>query len=296
MATAIDSAEPKGRIQLQRDGNRIISFGLANEMIMFKDSNKMFSAGSSLASIIKSTRVDVDLGMSKGIFPFGWLDSMKKLTLRRPPRDVELWSSELSSKKPCQDEVDAVMADWDAHGCANVEECLSVYLSLDVKCLHAALNRHFSSLEELLQLHPLDCRKMTISSIAFEGLLTFLASKKRPAFFSPTHPALYNHLKTGALGGLTQASKSEASGLSDEPPLNDHLEGKLDGLEQRKDVPRPPVDCCMGESPLICHHHKLDALSKASMAPPENPDLKFNKKSAGVHYYDVSSLYATSSE
>lgn len=296
MASALDSAEPKGRLHMQRDGNRVISFGLANEMIMFRDSNKLFSEGSSLASIIKSTRVDADLGMSKGIFPFGWLDSMQKLSRSRPPRDAAYWTSELSNKKPTQPEVDAVFAEWDAHGCRSVEECLSVYLAMDVKCLHAALNRHFASLEELMSLHPLDCRKMTISSIAFEGFLGFLTERKRPALFSPTHPSLFSHLKNGSLGGLTQASKSEASGLPDEPPLNDHLEGKLGHLERISEPPRAPSECCAGQSSLLCHHQQLEALAAVSVAPPEDPGLKFNRKAAGVHYFDVGSLYATSSK
>ena len=167
-------------IRLQREGNRIrsLSFG-GVDMV---DLKHMLSKGYSLEALGRLCGLRED---AKCLFPFGKLDSAAFLGEARLPADASEWFNALNeTKSPSQEEVNEALRLFEDLRCPSVGWYLSHYLEKDVFLTVKSASILLRTFFDLMGVHAVQSRKMTISSYSALGMQARLMRDRRPGFRS----------------------------------------------------------------------------------------------------------------
>jgi len=195
------------RPRLDRKGNKTVSIS-TRAGIAFRDVAKLLAPGTNLRKFGQL----FGLEQAKAHFPFAALTGVSCLSLPGLPEDPALWRSELSG----EDEATALRnredakALFESSGCRTLGEYLAVYLKLDVEILYKATQLWRAHLREVVGLDFVECRKFTISSLAYTAGLKKSEGKLRVAPFFPNSGQAYRLLRNGMRGGLCSVFRSSA--------------------------------------------------------------------------------------
>ena len=185
-------------ISMGRDGGSIRFMKI--DRIVFTDLSRLTAAGSSLAGLARTCKLDCN----KGIFPFAQFTSPDYLRQPRLPSDAAEWVSDLNpNASPSQAEVDEALRQFDAWNCSNVGDYCAEYLRLDcevtLKCA-LRLNDEFS---RMVGVHPVSYGLSTVASLSNAAVQLYLAKKKKPAVRFCNSSVVHSLLATtGLRGGL----------------------------------------------------------------------------------------------
>ena len=205
-------------VRLQRDGNKIV--GLKFDGIEMVDLKRMLSGGYSLEALGKVCGLKED---AKCLFPFSKFDRLGFLAEPRLPESALDWVNTLNpSKSPSQAEVDEALALFDRLGCSSVGSYLSHYLEKDVLLTVKSTCILFRTFYELMGVHPVESRKLTISSFSALGMQAQLLRSRRPGFRSCSDHRVFSVRRCSARCGvepdpvvLFPAAKQRYEGRSD---------------------------------------------------------------------------------
>lgn len=201
------------------------------------------------------------------------------------------------------------MKEFADKGFKTLGEYLRYYLSKDVLILLRALTLHVDSFFTLLKVHPLgeksaifccpplptsssfsyflqDSEKLTVGGVSFVAMHRYLAANRRVAMFMPLQAALYNHLRQGSQGGITQVHRSEATRSEHDSPINAHLAEEIKNLEQKLTPAKDPLGCCDPGHERTCVHNVYKAAAAAGAGPPPSIDVPVGKNKGRVLVYD----------
>ena len=266
-----------GAWQMQRHGNAVNWMKLRHTHLMLRDIKKMLVPGASLESFAKSA------GLSearKPLFPYERLDrSGRFLDETSMPTEPEAYANRLTDQLPSVQSIQEACQDFRQRGFRTVRDYLHYYLINDCVMLQNAILRFHRSLKQLIGLHPVECRRYTLSSFSALASQHHLRKEKRIACWAPTHGLLYELLSRSMLGGLTAVTRTavNAGGAPGMSPCNAHVLERLMHLlepEEKHEAQR-----------IVQQEKDIADTTKQRQGTPTT-----------VHYLDCVSLYPSSGE
>jgi hypothetical protein len=281
---------------MRREGTKVKH--VKYDGVSFVEIKRLLPPGFSLSAFGALT----GLKEEKLLFNFEWLDGPEFLDSRTLPSDAAQWVSRLTGKGPTQAEVDEALSFFDRMQFKDAGAYLCHYLKLDVIILARATEKLFSGYFSLLGLHPIDCRKASVSSLAFYASQMALFADKRPGQFFCNDPVLHSLLKNATRGGITCVMRSFGGSKVDVAPFVDLYRRQKEWEETTQD----PLVAADGEAAAAAaavegatgqkRHSSLsdrqisDFLSRCNahvLASPE--DSSACKEGSGVTYLDINS-------
>ena len=296
LITEAKNRSRSGKVSLLREGNKIRQLKVDN--INFLDSKYLAPPGCSLDQWSKLAQVET----SKGMFPFKLLKSHAFLRERSLPRDAAQWTSDLDpGKKVTQEQVDELLAEFDALGCDSVGSFLSFYLKKDVVCLMQCMKKMMRTYHKTMGLHLPDVAKFSISSLSNCSAQHYLARRKRIAFTFPNHTLIYSVssvfsvcfdkpvslsslsqlLARSLRGGMTQVHRTVAGSQAPYDSYADILRRQLEQGED-PDVVAPNLDL----------YPSLESYLRAINASSLPRSMGVGQPANYVEYVDTISLYS----
>ena len=265
-----------GLWKMQRHGNAVNWMKLSHTHLTLRDIKKMLVPGASLESFAKSTGLPQ---ARKPLFPYERLDrSGSFLDQTSMPTEPEAYANRLTDQLPSQKSIQEACAEFRQRGFRTVREYLHFYLINDCAMLQNAILRFHRSLKQLIGLHPIECRRYTLSSFSALASQHHLRKEKRIACWSPTHGLLYELLSRSMLGGLTAVTRTavNAGGAPGMSPCNAHV---LENL-----------------MPLLEPEEKAEAQRIVQQEKDDEEDKSKQRRGTptSVHYLDCVSLYPSS--
>lgn len=204
------------RFSVMKMGSRVRRIVLGKDFIAVHDVKELLAASASLDSFSRLA----DLPITKLYFPFALLSSRKFLEAKGFPSDPSKWHDMLSQRRPSQKEVDEVIGKFEAGGFANVGEFLKNYLRTDVALTGQATCKFLNTVLDEIGSHPIDVRKMTMASFAFNAVQLDLFRGVKPAFYSPDCKPIFKIISDSSIGGLTFVGRHKCAPGTE--PLNSH--------------------------------------------------------------------------
>jgi hypothetical protein len=207
-------------LNISKRGNSITSLGFKSTCIKFLDAIKYATQNVSLSKLCEM----LQLPMAKGCFPFDAMTTPNFLDEASLPTDPKQWENRLG-KKPSKLEIQNAYKVFRDNKMTCISDYLLFYLNLDVKILLEAVVKLFNTFYSVLDLHPIDINKNTLSSYAYNSVLYYLAKQKKTTPYSVSNPIIYEHLNRGLIGGITVVAATEAGYGEDcnNVGINSHL-------------------------------------------------------------------------
>lgn len=200
LAMYIKSNFSKTRFHTQCDGYKIKKILCPGKGLIVSDAKFFLSAGASLAQMLR-TVLD-DKTCEKGIFPHGLFTSRDFLTKAELPPKASEWLDPLHPDRVIpQEAVDEAIMEFKRQKCRTIGDYEHYYMKLDTVLLKKATDNLFDAFEDIVGLHAIDCRKLSISSLAAAGVQMELRRKKSYAYYSPNCRPLLKALVDSATGG-----------------------------------------------------------------------------------------------
>ena len=207
------------KMKVMRNGGKINQLTVAGTGVTFGDAMKLLPAGTSLAKFVEL----MGLPVSKGLFPFGRLDSFEFLMEPRLPSDPRQWHSILGGgATPSPEKVQECLRLFDELGCVNNLSYICYYLLMDCALLVAAVLKFDWLFSRFMGTTPMQTQKFTAASFSFAAVCGFLKARRRPGFFRGNNPLVQATGQLAMRGGVT-AALATLGGEADPHPINHHL-------------------------------------------------------------------------
>ena len=288
-----------GMWHMQRQGTSVNWMKLRHTQLTLRDIKKMLVPGASLESFAKSTGLPQ---AQKPLFPYERLDrSGRFLDAAELPLERQAYASSLTDQLPTAAEIAKARQDFRQRGFRTVRQYLHYYLINDCVMLQGAILRFHRKLKDLIQLHPVECRRYTLSSFSALASQHHLRRGKRLACWAPTQGLLYELLSRSMLGGLTAVTRTavNAGGEPGVSPCNAHVLAQLlDQLapEEREEAQRILAQERAYQPPFSS---SSSCPSSAATAKDDDDDKEVYAtprlgSPTTVHYLDCVSLYPSS--
>jgi hypothetical protein len=267
--------------------------------VSFVEIKRLLPPGFSLSAFGALT----GLKEEKLLFNFEWLDSLHFLKTKKLPSDAAQWVSRLTGKGPTQAEVDQALEFFDRMQFEDAGAYLCHYLNLDVIILARATEKLFAGYFSLLGLHPIDCKKASVSSLSFYASQMALFADKRPGQFFCNDPVLHSLLKNATRGGITCVMRSFGGRKVDVGPFVDLYRRQKEWEEETRQDPLAedgaaaaaaayPAQAGIGQKrhSSLSDQQIADFLTRCNshvLASPE--DSSACKEGSSVTYLDINS-------
>lgn len=191
--------EEKWYPKLEKRGNKVLSIKTKRGPC-FRDITKLLAPSTNLAGFGRL----FGLKQEKADFPFSFLDSVNKLSLRRLPTEPLHWISELKKRQESDESIADKIARsqklFESAGCSNIGDYLKHYLMLDVEILFRATHLWRRHLYQAVDIDFVEHRKFTISSLSYLAGQRSSAKNLRIGNFSVNNSQMYRLLRQGMRG------------------------------------------------------------------------------------------------
>ena len=206
--------------RVSRNGSAVNVISFSNG-IRFLDFSKLLSPGVSLSKFAEC----VGLKTTKCLLPYSLLDDgnvfLQKTCL---PTDPEMYRSELTGNVPTVSEVQQAVEDFNNNKCKNINDYLKMYLTKDVLLLHVGLHHYIERLQEITNVHVVECDKYTLPSFADYCGQQSLMKNKYLGEFVCNHSGMFSLIRRASIGGYSAVHRTACGvGTGGGSPINNHL-------------------------------------------------------------------------